>query len=120
MARGTEHTAADPALFAALWPKGIVGTPDDYEDLPAEAYDTDLPSGPPSLFRHLQQRREFLRTGRGGLSGSLVVAFGFLALHVGLLAGGVTAFRWGHSFSVGLPLFGRVTALACGCCAYRA
>lgn len=92
IARGT--APVEPSAFAQAWPGGIIGSPDTYEDLPSVAFDSELPSGPPSLFRHLQQRREFLRTGRGGLSGSLVVAAAFLLVHLGVLLGLVTAIAW--------------------------
>lgn len=68
--------------FAALWPSGVVGDPDEYLSTPPPDADSRVGPGPPSLYRHLQQRREFLRTGRGGLPASLIAMIGFLLFHL--------------------------------------
>jgi hypothetical protein len=95
IARGTAKKAPTPAEFAALWPSGVIGAPDDYDDVPPVAFDDPASEiGRPSLFRHLQQRREFLRTGRGGFSASLFTAVGLLAIHLFLLLGLLLAIAW--------------------------
>jgi hypothetical protein len=95
IARGTRRTAADVAEFADLWPAGIIGAAEDYAPLDHDAFDDPGTSRcKPSLFRHLQQRREFLRTGRGGFSMSLVAAVAFLAAHLLLLVSLLLAVAW--------------------------
>jgi hypothetical protein len=95
IARGTQHTAARPDDFAGLWPAGIIGRPDDYDDVPDVAFDDpSTDDGKPSLYRHLQQRREFLKTGRGGFSASLLSAIVFLAAHLFLLVSLLVAIAW--------------------------
>ena len=95
IARGTAKKVPTPTEFAALWPSGVIGAPDDYDDVPPVAFDDPSSEiGTPSLFRHLQQRREFLRTGRGGFSASLFTAVGLLAIHLCLLLGLLLAIAW--------------------------
>jgi hypothetical protein len=95
IARGTRRTAANPLRFEELWPAGIIGLPDDYGSLDHDAFDDPATSRcKPTLFRHLQQRREFLRTGRGGFSTSLLAAAAFLAGHLLLLVSLLVAVAW--------------------------
>ena len=54
----------------AKWPSGVIGDPGAYPSPPPVDADSSVGQGPPSLYRHLQQRREFLRSGRGGLPAS--------------------------------------------------
>jgi hypothetical protein len=95
IARGTASKAPTTDEFATLWPSGVIGSPEDYDDVPPDAFD-DAETVPdrPSLFRHLQQRREFLKTGRGGFSGSLLTAVGLLAIHLCLLLGLLLVIAW--------------------------
>jgi hypothetical protein len=95
IARGTAKGVPTPEEFAALWPSGVIGAPDDYDDVPPVAFDDPSSEiGTPSLFRHLQQRREFLRTGRGGFAASLFTAVGLLAIHLFLLLGLLLVIAW--------------------------
>ena len=95
IARGTALKAPSPEEFATLWPAGVIGSPEDYDDVPPDAFDDALTApDQPSLFRHLQQRREFLKTGRGGFSGSLLTAIGLLAIHLCLLLGLLLVIAW--------------------------
>ena len=95
IARGTAQNSPTPEEFTALWPSGVIGAPEDYDDVPSDAFDdASASSDKPSLFRHLQQRREFLKTGRGGFSGSLLTAVGLLAIHLCLLLGLLLVIAW--------------------------
>jgi hypothetical protein len=89
---GSKSGPLDPTL----WPAGVIGDPDDYDDLPLPSldYDSETSGGSPSLFRHLQARREFLGTGRGGFPGSLLVAGLFVAVNIAVLAALVVAIAW--------------------------
>ncbi|MGZ4671916.1 MAG: hypothetical protein ACXV8K_04550 [Ilumatobacteraceae bacterium] len=95
IARGTAPKAPTTDEFTALWPSGVIGSPEDYDDVPPDAFDdASTSTDKPSLFRHLQQRREFLKTGRGGFSGSLLTAVGLLAIHLVLLLGLLLVIAW--------------------------
>jgi hypothetical protein len=93
----SDHETEDEA-FERLWPEGVLGNPRSYPTIPPVAADTVVGRGVPSLFRHLQQRREYLRTGRGGFPASALLLIGFLAFHLLILAAGVIAIAWpvGH------------------------
>jgi hypothetical protein len=84
----------DEDAFGAMWPDDVVGHPLLYDEAPPLAADSDGGDGYPTLFRHVQQRREFLRTGRGGLPASVVVAFVFLAFHLLLITTLVVVVAW--------------------------
>jgi hypothetical protein len=93
---GPSTGANQGPLDPVLWPTGVIGDPDDYADLPLPSldYDSETTGGTPSLFRHLQARREFLGTGRGGFPGSLLVAALFVAVNIAVLAALVVAVAW--------------------------
>ena len=71
----TDPLELDEKGFREIWPDDVVGHPLLYDEAPPLAADSDAGDGHPTLYRHVQQRREFLRTGRGGLPASIVVAF---------------------------------------------
>ena len=92
IARGTQSGPA--VLESRLWPAGIVGDPLAYTEAPPTDYDSVAATGEPSLYRHVQSRRAFLRTGRGGLPASAVTALAFLAFHLLLLAATIAVVAW--------------------------
>ena len=84
----------DHERLLRLWPQGVVGDPRAYPTVPPLAADTVVGPGAPSLYRHLQQRREFLRTGRGGFPGSFLLVLAYLIVHLVLITGLVVALAW--------------------------
>ena len=84
----------DHERLLRLWPQGVVGDPRQYPTVPPLAADTVVGPGAPSLYRHLQQRREFLRTGRGGFPGSFILVLAYLVVHLVLITGLVVALAW--------------------------
>jgi hypothetical protein len=83
-------TADDPTQ----WPWGVIGAPGWYKDEPPPDYDSSTTASEPTLYRHLQARRQFLRTGRGGLPASLAVAFGSLLIHLTVLLATLVVIAW--------------------------
>ncbi len=76
------------------WANGVIGDPLDYPDRAPHAADSEVGPGSPSLFRHLLQRREFLRSGRGGFSSSLLATFAFGIWNLFILAILLVALAW--------------------------
>ncbi len=77
---------AAPPTDLAKWPTGVIGDPGAYPSPPPVDADSSIGQGPVSLYRHLQQRREFLRSGRGGFPASVLLALVFLLFHLLLWA----------------------------------
>lgn len=90
IARGT--TGADGG-----WPSGVFGDldPDAFDTMPApeRAFDRDSGDGS-GLFSYFWARREYLRTGRGGLGSTAVLFLCTVALQLSLLAAGVAVIAW--------------------------
>jgi hypothetical protein len=87
-------TGASGSAASAAWPLGLMGAPQWYENEPPAAYDSLTTNTRPTLFRHLQARRQFLRTGRGGLPASVTVAVGSIILQLVLLVATVVLVAW--------------------------
>jgi hypothetical protein len=82
------------AQFTTDWPRGIIGDPWSEVAAPAETYDSDAPGPPPTLYRHIRARHEYLRTGRGGLAWSAIRALGYLVFQLALLGAIVMLVAW--------------------------
>lgn len=111
------RTATGPGFSPDQWPIGVIGDPfhPDYEVAPPTAYDSETTASKPSVYRHLQARREFLRTGRGGLPASLLVAIGFLAWHLVVLFLTLSLVAWPMGrLSRMWPVFGGIGCSAAG------
>ncbi len=92
VARGT--AAAESADTA--WSDGIFGDPTELTTMPAAAFDdvgTDEDHAP-SLYTHMWERRQFLRTGRGGMSVSIAFVLLTIVLQLALIALFVVVFAW--------------------------
>jgi hypothetical protein len=78
------------------WKQGVIGDPflADYDQPPPTDFDSRSIESPPTLYRHIQARREFLRTGRGGFPLSLLTALGFLAIHLAVLLATIVLIAW--------------------------
>jgi hypothetical protein len=80
--------------WVSRWPGGVIGDPHCYPELPPLSADSHVGEGHPSLYRHVQQRREFLRSSRGGLPASLIIVLLFLIFHLLLIATLLVVVAW--------------------------
>ncbi len=78
------------------WPEGIFGDPTELTTMPTAAFDDADPDEghAPSLYTHMWERRQFLRTGRGGMSVSVAFVLLTIVLQLALIALFVVVFAW--------------------------
>ncbi|MDQ6697265.1 MAG: hypothetical protein M3Z46_07385 [Actinomycetota bacterium] len=83
-----------PPAEAATVPARVIGDT-TAPSLSRRQYDDDpeVADGQ-SLFRHVQAHQQYLRTGRGGIVRSLLVAIMFLMLHLAVLGSAVALVAW--------------------------
>ena len=91
---GAYRISRPTSAQAMQWQWGVIGAPGWYKDEPPTEYDSTTTASEPTLYRHLQARRQFLRTGRGGLPASLAVAFGSLLVHLAVLLATLVVIAW--------------------------
>jgi hypothetical protein len=111
VALGARREADEPD---PSWPLGVVGAPRWYNSEPPAAYDSLTTHSQPTLFRHLQARRQFLRTGRGGLPASVTVAVASLILQLAVLVATVVLVAWPMGrLARTWPVYGGVGCTTC-------